>query len=230
MALEFQKLKYVDDRTDKLVPGYLNELNTSIDRKYIIPSLVVKSCLLFYFVGEYFEHIIPYHINRKLVTLSNNNCSAKLIDGGFGALFGHICIDSMSKQIFKWSVKLGDNKDSQKIAKNLKIGIADSDLRKVTFYGKYRYAYCCNGRGTKFEFGKDNTYYAMGGVRVWTDGDCIDVILDTKRRIVAFYNKTEDEKCEKAFITFENIKIAHGLSYNFAVEVGTNGQSITFLN
>lgn len=48
MALDFERAKTVGDKTIKLVSGYLNELNQSFHQQYILPSLVINSCLLFY--------------------------------------------------------------------------------------------------------------------------------------------------------------------------------------
>ena len=79
----------MDDKTDKLITGYLNEINGLIDREYIVPSLLSKTCLLFYFVREYFDKITNGNKDREAIILSNDKRTACLIDFEYATCFGN---------------------------------------------------------------------------------------------------------------------------------------------
>ena len=118
----------MDDITDKLVSGYLNEINKSIDREYLIPSLVSNSCLLFFF-----QRHIDKITNGDKITLSNAKRTASVINGEYCLCFGNILIHSAILNI-NGVLKL---REYQICEQNLMIGICSNEsLKYVTIeYG-----------------------------------------------------------------------------------------------
>ena len=216
MSLDFQLIKYVDDKTDKLITGYLNEINGLIDKEYIIPSLVIKICLLFYFVREYFDKITNGKKGDAII-LSNDKRTATLIDGGYAACFGNILIDSMSGIIHKWSVQMDGKNNS---SRNLSVGIGTKDAEISPMLSSTDiYLYTCNGRGHTIPAG-------LAGLKnFWMDGDILDITLNLGERSLAFHNLTD----QSPFLVMKDINVGKDVQYKFVAEFGTNGQKMTFL-
>ena len=101
-----QILNDIDTDTDCLVHGYFR--NSEEKSRIVIPTLVIYTCLMYYWIREYFADI-----NEEEVFFSENRmkleCQSHLVWNNTS--FGNIKIDSMCNDIFKWKLKIpGDDK------------------------------------------------------------------------------------------------------------------------
>ena len=124
MAFKLESLSAVDKETECLIFGFVRQSEVEIDN--IIPPLISWTCLMFYWMNEYFE-IICDKINvseDKLSLIAGEN-----VRHGNNASFGAQKINSTNPRIYKWTLS--------NVGNNL-IGLTDSNRTITNLYGIMR--------------------------------------------------------------------------------------------
>ena len=217
MALELKSLSKVDKKTEYTVFGFIRQSETEMDK--IIPPLISWTCLMFYWMNEYFE-IIGDTIDASK---DNSTITATKATQDWGnANFCAQRIQSTNEGIYKWTLLMtGDD---------IVIGISDADGTKISdafawdndanFYG-----ILCKS-GYKVWNGKHGTdmaqYYDSIG-----DTDIIKIIivqLNTKLKKISFEVNGMDKG-----VAFENIKCGDDIYYRLAVTLEENGNKVELI-
>lgn len=221
MALDFHALQDVDQKEKDIVFGYMKDINQSIEIDYIIPSLVLHSCLLYYYQPEYFA-IIATEDNEQSVNISNDKMTVSLIPNQWASCFGNVEIHSMSKRICRWSIRVkGEGGVSN--AKLLVVGVSgNGSLSDVFFHQNEENSFACNGVGDQWING---TISNIKNLCAWEHGDLIGIKLDLKQRTMEYFcnGKTQG-------IIHENISISDAISYRLAVYLDWDGLTVTIEN
>ena len=215
MAVRLQDIKHVDDKSQKLLCGYLrniynDDVGNGNDHQHIIPDLVLNICLLFYFRGDYFEMIVNGNTYSDCewdnFILSNNDKTVEKVDGCFGNLYGKIKIDSLSQIVCQWRIKIMN-------AMYVELGVS-ADVSDEYFYGSFRLpnnTFVCNGNHRVFGVCKVSDYHWMK----WNNDDVVDIKLDlTQRNIEYFLND------KSAGVLFEDIPVGVGMEYRLVIYMG----------
>ena len=211
--------KDIDDRTYQLVHGYIREYENTFKHNhssFIIPSLVIYTCLMYYWMNEYFDVI-----NKHFISRSDNKMVIKRFAGNKGWDNSNFCkkrVHSTSNNIYKWTLKI----ISKKHDANVLLGITGNERtdklfiwdQKARFYGYYNSTFLLNPY--KDGFAKHVPF---------SGGDTLCVNLNLSKSQISFevkdsYNKvdTEDIDCRK------------DLEYRFAVSIMSPDTSVELLD
>ena len=92
-------LSNIDTVTDCLVHGYLREAEKSLEtdeESVVIPSLIIYTILMYYWIGEYFDDI-----NEDKVSRSDDRLKLTSKKHGWkNSSFGKKIIESTSKNVY----------------------------------------------------------------------------------------------------------------------------------
>ena len=207
MALRLQDVKYVDARSQRLLCGYLRNIynDATNNNEHIIPDLVLNICLLFYFQREYFSVIVNGWKGRENFKLSNNDMTASLVDGCYGNLYGNIKIDSLSEAVYKWTIKVENDKKKEMAPE---LGLTTQETTDE-IYGGY------NAPKNAF----------IRRVRIWKHGDVVDIKLDLQKRNIEYF--INDKIID---VRFDDIPVGVGIKYRLMVYMSMDGQSASIKN
>ena len=194
MALELKTLSKVDRDSEYLIFGFIRQSEIEFDK--IIPPLISWTCLMFYWMNEYFEFIGDTVIaSENQLTITS---MGDAIDCWQNTSFGKQIIQSTNEGIYKWILSV--------IGGDAVIGISDSDQIRTDNH---------------FAWDNHTNYYALvsrSGSKVWkknndtevedycdrdegTAEKMIAVILNLKLRQISF----EIDGVDKG-VAIENIK------------------------
>ena len=227
MALRLQDVKYVDNRSKKLITGYLKEINISIDDKYIVPELVLNACLLFYYQRAFISMIFNgYHHSpqsKDSFTLSKDKRTVSLIDSRWGTLFGNIQIDSLSEIVCRWNVKVFMNNKSGVNAtfganvRRILLGL--SAQTEPIFFDTY----CGHSKwpSSTYLF-TANVKSVDGQTLTWNDGDIIGIKLNLKKLNIEYFVNGKSVGILK-----EDIEVGEDIKYRLTVSMVHNHQAIS---
>ena len=103
MAVQFDKLKRVDQETKDVVTGFIKMIQTELDDDCIIPSLVVTKCILFYHLNEFFtvygDHMCTSDDTRTRLFIWDPHISRE-------TGYGNVIIKNKYKCIYVWNIKI----------------------------------------------------------------------------------------------------------------------------
>ena len=103
-----QILSQIDHKTNHLVHGYIRAIEQILKQDnsaIIIPSLVIYTCLIYYWLNEHFDIInesVVIQTSNKMKLISGKGSSNKWNNSNFG----NILIPSIGDDIYKWKLKL----------------------------------------------------------------------------------------------------------------------------
>ena len=211
MAVRLQDVKYVDDKSQKLLSGYLRNIygdDVGDDDEHIIPDLVLNICLLFYFRGDHFAVILNGKRDTKQnFILSDEDMTVKKVDKGFGNLYGKNKIESMSQTVCQWGIKI-------KNGLYVELGVSADEPDKY-FYGHYRLpenTFVCNGN--TFIYGTCKVNKNCSALK-WNDGDVVDIKLDLKKRNIEYFVNDES-----VGVMFKDIPVGDDMQYRLVIYMG----------
>ena len=191
MAIQFDKLKQVDQETRDLVTGFIKMFETELDEHCIIPSLVVTTCILFYHLGEMFT-VYGEHMDVEL----DEACTGlRIFDIHITreTAYGNIRINNKYKCIYAWDIEL-----TYTAKYDTFIGI-DSSNKEFVDSGFFREI--------------ENTYYAFSPSALKTSSVEHQVIKPFGKKmkqgdIVRMEINTND-RTMKVYVNGEDLGIAH---------------------
>ena len=130
--MKFGNLRFVDERTNDLVTGFIREINPNSE--ITIPSLVSSSCILFYYLREYFT------ISGDRIAISDDKLTASTIRAQnfeTNTVYGNVSINNKYNAIYSWSIQLLSYNDY-----TIEIGIDGSNkiYSNTDFAHKIRYS------------------------------------------------------------------------------------------
>ena len=198
MALRLSDIKYVDDKSQKLLNGYLKNIYDT-KQDHIIPELVLNICLLFYYQREHFGTIEEggSGLTPSNFTVSQDKRTVLLNDGGWGTLLGNVKIDSMSDIICRWNLRLRKQEHCSK------------DYTEYIYLG-------ITGDSTR-----TNGYFYNSADHRWSDGDLIGIKLDLKQHNIEYFVNGKSIGIVK-----ENISVGEDVEYQLVISMAYDGNSI----
>ena len=101
-TLGFDAVKFIDQRTQDLVKGYVKELNEELTNKVVnIPPLIANACLLFYCIREDFTALgANMRVDRDMV---------RTVNVGQHTVYGKMAITPQdNKYIYKWTIEIAE--------------------------------------------------------------------------------------------------------------------------
>ena len=227
MAVRLQDVKYVDDRSQKLLCGYLRNIyndHAANDDEHIIPDLVLNICLLFYFRREHFSAIVNWKKDQKNFMLSNDNMTVSLVDGCAGNVYGEVKIDSMSEIVCKWSIKV-ENQKTKVWAQYVELGVSGDEPPGTYFSGCFRLSrnsFICKGNGVLYGVCKvTDKCWDLN----WEHGDVVDIKLDLRQRNIEYFINDKS-----IGVMYENIPVGEDINYRFVTYMGHDGGCVTIEN
>lgn len=203
MALHFEDLKQVDERTKDLVNGFLKSMNN--DENSIIPSLIASICILFYNLQEFFTICGDDMIIDD--TLTKVTTKAAVSDDVKGSCYGNIKINNKFDCIYTWKLN--------RIASNggyTAVGICSNKTMLNRTYGGFghdSYFYKIASTGIADYHQKSNR--TEFDVR-WYAGDKITVHINTRKR--SFEVSANNDEM---IVIFDNIKFEPDVEYYFGI-------------
>ena len=227
MAVRLQDIKYVDDKSNKLLCGYLRNIYgdhpQNHDAEHIIPDLVLNICLLFYFQREYFAKIVNGWKVKENFILSNDHMTADLVDGCYGNVYGNIKIDSLSETVCKWTIKV-ENKKTQHLSRYIELGVSGDEPTDKHFYGSNapRNVFMCSGTG--YAYGECAVKGEHSDLK-WKHGDFVNIKLDLKNKTIEYFINDKS-----VGIIYEDIHVGVDIKYRLVIYMNHNGGSVTIGN
>ena len=108
MDLHFDNLKNINQQTKDLVSLFIKNMEKELNGK-IIPSLIITTCILFFYAKEFFSSIGEYMVtDDELLTLkissNDNNPNSQKI--ARNSAYGNVVIDDKYHCIYIWTIKL----------------------------------------------------------------------------------------------------------------------------
>ena len=210
MAKQFNWLSMVPQMHKDCVFGFVRDIQKampSTSAYYNIPSLVI------YLILDYFYQREAFDIHGERITLTDEQSTASLVQGGnafwsANSCFGTISVDFNGLYIYEWTIKI--IKTASKIAIGM---IASERLRENTRvdgieHGDFTYdsgkdfvAYhgWRNENEPTFEIGWD-IWSSQAVGEPYTTGDVIRLKIDSKYKSIEFY------KNDKSVGILKNIK------------------------
>ena len=218
-------LSGVDDKTNHLVHGYCRQYEISMSQNgspVIVPPLIIYTCLMYYWMSEYFDEICEKYVER-----SDDKMKLKYIgerSDWYNSNFGKMHIDSTSQMVYKWELKVIADLMSNF---NLILGVSSSMVTKEvfvwddesTFYGYdardgYRFSNSSTEIFDQQEYGE--------GIK---GGDVFGICLDLSKKQLSFSINDDTQG-----IAFENVKCEKGLKYRLVVSFYTKDVSVELLS
>ena len=221
MAVRLQDVKYVDDKSQKLLGGYLRNIyGDKAEKDHIIPDLVLNICLLFYFRREHFAVIVNGWKGKVNFTLSNDDKTASLVNGCYGNVYGNIKIDSLSEAVYKWTIKV-ENKKTKNWAQYIELGVSGDEPGDKYFYGNTapKNTFMCKGTG--YVHGKCRVQEYFANVR-WKDGDIVGIKLDLKKKDIEYFVNDKS-----VGVLYEDIPVGQDIKYRCIVYINHDGGCAT---
>ena len=218
-TLNFDKLKHIEQSQKDIVYGYIHEVQLLLpndDSFYNIPSLVIFTCLAYYYPDEYFT---KYNENIEINDKKDTICSSDDDVTGTTA-YGNIDIIGTKYFQYEWEFEIIKMNDY------VAIGI-DSSGKSYTedqFHDGENtnlfYAYESDSPfGLKYTIDGSYTY---GNVALVV-GDKIKMILNIKDKTLQYHINDKNQG-----IAFDDIDFSGNKIYNMAVMVYTS--SVKLLN
>lgn len=109
MALQFESLKHINQKTKDLVSGYIKNMEKELNGS-IIPSLIITTCILFFHAKEFFSKIGKFMMtdDESLTTLRvssnvDNPDSQKIARN---SAYGSVVIHDKHHCIYVWTIKI----------------------------------------------------------------------------------------------------------------------------
>ena len=225
--MDAEKLKLVDSRTKHLVFGFIRIaqsklLNENKIKIFLnIPPLISYICLLYYFIGDYFDVLgdsIELSKDKTVITKTESS-------GWSNSNYGKICIDSQSNAIFKWYLKLNKMMDSLCdaqifIASDCKITKCPVTWNNYStnYYGFYI------GNGERYGYDKPykGPYF---GNKIFKQGDIVCFELNLKNDYIKVYRNDDDD----LGILYKGINKGQDIKYRICVSLYYKGDQVEII-
>ena len=218
MALQLEAFKFVDQKTKDLVSGYIkqfeNEYKNQTDKELLVPSLVVTTCILFYYLGEFFKHCgQAMSIDDTLTVLTiEYKGTDDIYDLQRNSAFGNVIIDDKYPCLYSWKIQIlkCDFFD-------IFIGICDfnENYLKVGYIYESDTCHALSSDGEKFS---GVSHEIVRTQESWSINQIITMNVNTVNKTIEFYIDT----APKPNVTFENINFKE-TEYQLAVSMCSNG-------
>ena len=221
MSFDLNKIKFVDDNSRYLVFGYFrryqNELNQSQSSNpfCIIPELISYTCLLFYYLSEFFDKFDSEQIevSDDKMTITKKGTNA---DYWNNTTYGNTWINSMDDLKVAWKMKINHNE------LNICIGISPQDTCS-DYWSQCKQCYSYGISGTA-SICSEITNFEGKSPKADT-GDVVQLILDlTKASLYIKVNNTEP------FLIADEVIKGKDVKYKLAITLSSIGESISILD
>ena len=222
MAATLKQLKSnMDNDTDCLIHGYIKENERILQNDntdIIIPPLIIYTCLMYYWIREYFDDYEPAQIIRSddKLTIKTKQC------GYSHSSFGKTKIDSLSDGIYEWKLKIVEeirHGVGSRISAILGVSTCD-DTTSAFWKDDKKLSYSYNGYGQKYSH-CNITNYATG----YKSGDTVGIILNLWNKQVSF---SVNEKSQG--VAFKNISYGADIQYRLSVSFASADMSIEIVD
>ena len=210
MAVQFEKLKQVDQRTRDLVTGFIKSIEIQLNDDPIIPSLVVTICILFYHLGEIFtvcgDHMEVRDTGRGLSIFEQRPTRE--------TAYGNVIINDKYKCIYRWDIKILKFAFTEY---DTFIGIDSSNKEYINsgFYERYWDTFYAFGLSAVKTSSNDVRVYEKFGKRI-KEGDVVRMEINTNDKTMRVCVNGEDMGIAHKDILFENKE------YHLAVSLCSN--------
>ena len=226
----FSKLKFVDEKSPKLVFGYIRAIERTVTSKeHEIPDDIKNLCLLyFYIIFEQFD-VASHRLKLSSSDKDKENDIVEQIHAAsWNNVFGKRIIDPEQNPncIYIWTLQFKCNPD-QENSSTPSIGIISKDNKCYTDMTEYCFMYdnhnfyCWETAWSASRMrGKETSSYAQTFIR---SGDIIKMEFNVKNKSLRFYCNDKD-----LGVSQDNIDI--NCQYCLALSFATQTHSMQILN
>ena len=209
MALNFKRLKQINDNEKFAVFGYIRETENKLSLLNI-PIMIYYLCLAYYFQQDYFEK------RSKNMAISADKLT--VTDNGEATAAYSCCkqwIDSHVDQITKWIIKINHlGKAKHEVCMRFCI-----ISQKRPHSPRLRYPVC-----GLYYFDKKHVTLGVNGPVMYTN-DIISIVLNTKKRTIGVI-----ENVEEIDIVFREIEVDPTLKYQLYVASHADKNSVSLIH
>ena len=230
--LDISSAKKADNRLRFLVFGYIKSVQRA-NKTYlnVIPTEIFYLCILFLFSPED-QDLIGAQINlsedKKIISKDG---SAER--GWKNTTYGRTVIQSTSKRIVTWKLKMGKFKKQN----NIYIGVTSNpECQNKDYGGPSKGFYYAIGDGNLDRgchnrvHDKDCRDCVKASSIYYESEDVVTMVLDLKDRRIKFGVSKDVSREKKKKVAFLDIKIDSNVSYRLAVSLRNPNDSVTILD
>eukprot|EP01084_Bolivina_argentea_P033473 61906_1 len=234
MADDYQRIKLIDKKIVYLIFGFIRQYRNQLpldNNYYDIPTLVKYTCILFYYLSEYFTshgRNITLLNDNSMATVNSNTCAAEDYESNYITIHGNIVVDLSSNMLYEWTIKIIKCVEGETYLENgdeISIGLTVKDLEYLDSHmiDSNNCAFCFDVDGEKESNRPELHKYRASK---YGTGDIIKMVFDTKNAAISYYVNESYQG-----VAFENVSFTGKLSVCMAISMEvTKGNCVELLD